>query len=99
MNSFEQQRFDSLYQQHLTNLTLQGKRPATIDAYSHAIRRALVTTSSALMIKSILPIFHSKGKNSQTQTNKIRTLPAIEFLWLVLEHVLPKGLRRVRTSC
>jgi integrase/recombinase XerD len=39
MNTFEQQRFDSLYEQHLTNLTLQGKRPATIDAYSRAVRR------------------------------------------------------------
>jgi len=39
MNTLEQQRFDSLYEQHLTNLTLQGKRPATIDAYSRAVRR------------------------------------------------------------
>lgn len=39
MNTSEQQRFDSLYEQHLTNLTLQGKRPATIDAYSRAVRR------------------------------------------------------------
>jgi site-specific recombinase XerD len=39
MNSTEQQRFDYLYQQHLTNLTLQGMRPATIDAYSRAVRR------------------------------------------------------------
>jgi len=39
MNSAEQQRFDYLYQQHLTNLTLQGMRPATIDAYSRAVRR------------------------------------------------------------
>ena len=29
MNTSEQQRFDSLYEQHLTNLILQGKRPAT----------------------------------------------------------------------
>jgi integrase/recombinase XerD len=41
MNTSEQQRFDCLYQQHLTNLTLQGKRPATIDAYSRAVRRIL----------------------------------------------------------
>lgn len=34
--------------------------------------------------------------DSQTQTNKVRTLPATDFLWLVLQHVLPKGLRRVR---
>ncbi|WP_435236779.1 site-specific integrase [Psychromonas sp. PT13] len=39
MNAIEQQRFDFLYEQHLINLKLQGKRPATIDAYSRAIRR------------------------------------------------------------
>ncbi|WP_175609499.1 transposase, partial [Shewanella sp. UCD-KL21] len=35
-------------------------------------------------------------QNSQTNTTEIRTLPTVEFLWLVLQHVLPKGLRRVR---
>jgi hypothetical protein len=39
MNTLEQQHFDYLYHQHLINLTLQGKRPATIDAYSRAVRR------------------------------------------------------------
>jgi site-specific recombinase XerD len=39
MNNAEQQRFNSLYEQHLTNLKLQGKRPSTIDAYSRALRR------------------------------------------------------------
>jgi site-specific recombinase XerD len=39
MNFSEQQRFNVLYEQHLTNLKLQGKRPATIDAYSRAVRR------------------------------------------------------------
>ena len=39
MNTFEQQHFDFLYKQHLINLKLQGKRPATIDAYARAIRR------------------------------------------------------------
>lgn len=39
METFEQQHIDSLYHQHLINLTLQGKRPATIDAYSRAVRR------------------------------------------------------------
>lgn len=33
------------------------------------------------------------GKTGQTQT---RTLKGEEFLWLVLQHVLPKGFRRVR---
>ncbi|WP_144208292.1 IS91 family transposase [Shewanella donghaensis] len=35
-------------------------------------------------------------QNSQTNTTEIRTLPVTQFLWLVLQHVLPKGLRRVR---
>lgn len=39
MNTLEQQHFDHLYRQHLINLKLQGKRPATIDAYSRAVRR------------------------------------------------------------
>ena len=35
-------------------------------------------------------------QNSQTNTTEIRTLPVTQFLWLILQHVLPKGLRRVR---
>lgn len=33
------------------------------------------------------------GRTGQTRT---RTLPGEDFLWLVLQHVLPKGFRRVR---
>ncbi|PKG55443.1 phage integrase N-terminal SAM-like domain-containing protein [Shewanella sp. GutDb-MelDb] len=43
----QQQRFDSLYQQHLTNLTLQGKRPSTINAYSRAVRRIAANFDSS----------------------------------------------------
>lgn len=39
MNLQQQRHFEALYQQHLNNLTLQGKRPATIDAYARAVRR------------------------------------------------------------
>ncbi|WP_318518089.1 tyrosine-type recombinase/integrase [Photobacterium leiognathi] len=39
MNKAQQHRSDYLYEQHLTHLTLQGKRPATIDAYTRALRR------------------------------------------------------------
>ncbi|UXI04248.1 site-specific integrase [Photobacterium sp. TY1-4] len=39
MNAQQQRHFDALYQQHLDNLILQGKRPATVDAYSRAVRR------------------------------------------------------------
>ncbi|WKY59514.1 site-specific integrase [Vibrio sp. SNU_ST1] len=39
MNSTDLERYNTLYEQHLTNLKLQGKRPATVDAYSRAVRR------------------------------------------------------------
>ena len=39
MNSKEQARFNKLYQQHLTELKLQGLAPKTIDANSRAVRR------------------------------------------------------------
>ncbi|MBB1271176.1 IS91 family transposase [Shewanella sp. SR44-3] len=35
-------------------------------------------------------------EDSQSQSTEVRTLPTVQFLWLVLQHVLPKGLRRVR---
>ncbi|PSU50220.1 hypothetical protein C9J12_05675 [Photobacterium frigidiphilum] len=39
MDTEQQLRTNFLYEQQLTNLELQGKRPATIDAYSRAVRR------------------------------------------------------------
>jgi len=37
-----------------------------------------------------------KYTDSQTNALNYRTLPVLEFLWLILQHVLPKGLQRVR---
>lgn len=39
MNTQQQARFESLYQQHLVELKLQGLAPKTVDAYSRAVRR------------------------------------------------------------
>jgi len=36
---------------------------------------------------------YQDGKTKQWQT---RTLPGAKFLWLILQHVLPKGFRRTR---
>lgn len=35
-------------------------------------------------------------QNSKTRRMETRTLPGAEFLWLLLQHVLPKGLQRAR---
>jgi len=38
MNASQEQHYNFLYEQHLINLRLQGKRPSTIDAYARAVR-------------------------------------------------------------
>jgi hypothetical protein len=35
-------------------------------------------------------------RDSQSGQPRTRTLPAVQFLWLVLQHVLPKGFHRLR---
>jgi hypothetical protein len=35
-------------------------------------------------------------QDSKTKKMQIRTLPGAQFLWLILQHVLPKGFRRTR---
>jgi len=35
-------------------------------------------------------------RDGQTNEWKTRTLPILKFLWLILQHVLPKGMQRVR---
>ena len=38
-------------------------------------------------------------KDSQTDKMKTRTVKGADFIWLLLQHVLPKGFRRVRDYC
>jgi hypothetical protein len=35
-------------------------------------------------------------QDSKTKQMQTRTLPGVQFLWLILQHVLPKGFRRTR---
>ena len=35
-------------------------------------------------------------QDSKTKQMQTRTLPGSQFLWLILQHVLPKGFRRTR---
>lgn len=41
MNSTDTQITEHLYQQHVTNLKLQGKRPKTIELYAYSLRRLI----------------------------------------------------------
>lgn len=53
-----------------------------------------------LQEKDILSCEHGRVtfrfRNSKTRKWQTRTLPGADFLWLLLRHVLPKGLRRAR---
>jgi hypothetical protein len=53
-----------------------------------------------LQEKDILACDHGqvtfRYRNSQTRRSETRTLPGAAFLWLLLQHVLPKGFRRAR---
>jgi site-specific recombinase XerD len=74
MNPTEQQRYNNLYQQHLTNLTLQGKRPATIDAYSRAVRRIseyFDRSPDTLTTDELKTFFASLIKNHSWSTVKL----------------------------
>jgi hypothetical protein len=51
------------------------------------------------IVRDVDGLISFEYEDSQSKSTKIRTLPVTEFLWLVLQHVLPKGLRRVRDSC
>jgi hypothetical protein len=50
--------------------------------------------------KDILACDHGqvtfRYRNSKTRRTETRTLPGADFLWLLLQHVLPKGFRRAR---
>ncbi|TXK98547.1 hypothetical protein BMR11_08090, partial [Methylococcaceae bacterium CS5] len=35
-------------------------------------------------------------QDSKTKRYQTKTVPGADFLWLVLQHVLPKGFRRAR---
>jgi hypothetical protein len=53
-----------------------------------------------LQEKDILACDHGqvtfRYRNSKTRRTETRTLPGATFLWLLLQHVLPKGFRRAR---
>ncbi|WP_293230159.1 hypothetical protein [Moritella sp.] len=84
MDYSQQQQFNFLYEQHFINLRLQGKRPATIDGYSRAIRRiSTYFDRSVLPDKDIINTSYNrvtfKYKDSQTQAypvnRRIMALP------------------------
>ena len=56
--------------------------------------RGVIQEADILSCKDGLVTF--RYRDAKTARSALRTLPGADFLWLVLQHVLPKGLRRSR---
>lgn len=74
MNSSQTLRYNFLYEQHLINLSLQGKRPSTIDGYSRAVRRITAffdKSPDELSIEELKQYFHCLIQTHSWSTVKI----------------------------
>jgi len=71
-----------------------GRGEPALKYLSRYLYRGVVTEKNILKHQDGNVTF--RYKDSQTNTWKTRTESAVKFLWLVLQHVLPKGFRRTR---
>lgn len=71
-----------------------GKGEPALKYLARYLYRGIINEKNILKIKNGVITF--RYKDSKTKQWKTRDETAIKFLWLVLQHVLPKGLRRVR---
>ena len=61
---------------------------------SRYLYRGVIQEADILSCKDGLVTF--RYRDAKTAKSALRTLPGADFLWLVLQHVLPRGLRRSR---
>jgi integrase/recombinase XerD len=74
MNQLQEQHYNFLYEQHLINLRLQGKRPSTIDAYARAVRRITAffdKTPDTLTMADLKQYFNSLIQTHSWSTIKL----------------------------
>lgn len=71
-----------------------GKGEPALKYLARYLYRGAINENNILKVQDGMVTF--RYKDSKTKQWKIREETAIKFLWLVLQHVLPKGLRRVR---
>jgi hypothetical protein len=71
-----------------------GKGEPALKYLARYLYRGVINEKNILKVQNGMVSF--RYKDSETKQWKIRTETAVKFLWLVLQHILPKGLRRVR---
>lgn len=85
---------DSLPKKWVAQCQLVGSGEPALKYLARYLYRGVINESNIIR--------HEQGevsfqyKESKTNTWKTRTEPGMQFLWLVLQHVLPKGFRRAR---
>lgn len=71
-----------------------GKGDKALVYLGRYLYRGVIQEKDILSCKDGLVTF--RYKDSKSKKTKIRIVPVLEFLWLVLQHVLPRGFRRAR---
>jgi len=71
-----------------------GRGPSVLKYLSRYLYRGVLPDRDIINIDNGEVTFRYREAN--TQQWQTRTLPTLKFLWLILQHVLPKGLQRVR---
>ncbi len=78
----------------IANCKNVGKGRKALIYLSKYLYRGVISEKNILSCKNGMVTF--RYKNSKTDKYQIRTLSAVSFLWLVLQHILPRGFRRTR---
>jgi hypothetical protein len=87
-------RSDSLPRNWVVDCTHVGKGLPALKYLSRYLYRGVIAENNIVANQNGQVTF--KYVDSQTGKIDYRTLDGEDFLWLVLQHVLPKGFRRVR---
>jgi len=74
--------------------TSVGKGAPALQYLSRYLYRGVIAEHDIVANRAGKVTFRYRDAN--TGKTRLRTLPGPDFLWLVLQHVLPKGFRRVR---
>ena len=78
----------------VVNVQSIGTGKPALQYLSRYLYRGVIAEKNIVACKNGKLTF--KYKDSQTQTVNTRTLDAVDFIWKLLTHVLPRGFRRVR---
>jgi len=80
--------------QWITNCKRVGHGEKALQYLSRYLYRGVISERNILTDQDGKVTFQYIDSN--TKTTQTRTLPGEDFLWLIFQHILPKGFRRVR---